>query len=108
MHTDKINLTEMSEMIRRQNDMPIFPTIQGNPIDHRTVRKDYIDAITLSRLQSSSESNERHRQRDRVSKFRETYIKLRTDNIVLDHQTAIELAKMIYADADTITYDELL
>lgn len=98
----------MSEMIRRQNDMPFYPTISGNPIDHRTVRKDYIDAITLAHLQSSSDSNERYRQRDRVSKFRETYIKLRTDNIVLDHQTAIELAKMIYADADTITYDELL
>lgn len=108
MHTDKINLTEISEMIRRQNDMPFYPTISVNPIGHRSVSKDQIDAITLAQLQSSSESHERRRQRDKVSKFRETYIKLRTDNIVLDHQTAIELAKMIYTEAATITYDELL
>lgn len=41
-----------------------------------------------------------------ITKFKETYIKLRTDNIVLDHRTAIELAKMIYAEADTITYED--
>ena len=44
---------------------------------------------------------------NRITKFRETYVKLRTDNIVLDHQSAIELAKMIHSDADRITLDDL-
>ena len=45
-------------------------------------------------------------RREHVAKFKETYVKLRADNIVLDHQTAIELAKMIYKESETITWED--
>lgn len=41
-----------------------------------------------------------------VKEFRKGYLKVRTDNILLDHQTAIELVKMIHADADTLTFED--
>ena len=41
-----------------------------------------------------------------VKEFRKDYLKVRTDNILLDHQTAIELVKMIHADADTLTFED--
>ncbi len=44
--------------------------------------------------------------REHVAKFKETYVKLRADNIVLDHQTAIELAKVIYKESETITWED--
>ena len=51
----------------------------------------------------------RRREHDsiRITKFRETYVKLRSENIVLDHQSAIELAKMIHSEADLITMSDL-
>lgn len=45
-------------------------------------------------------------RREHVAKFKETYVKLRADNIVLDHQTAVELAKMIYKESETITWED--
>ena len=47
-----------------------------------------------------------HARREHVAKFKETYVKLRADNIVLDHQTAIELAKAIYKESETITWED--
>ena len=41
-----------------------------------------------------------------VEDFKKSYIKIRTDNIVLDHQTAIEVTKMIFQEADTLTYED--
>lgn len=63
------------------------------------------DQATADQLQAAA----RRRQTvdNRITKFRETYVKLRTDNIVLDHQSAIELAKMIHSDADLITVADL-
>ena len=51
----------------------------------------------------------RRREHDsnRITKFRETYVKLRSENIVLDHQSAIELAKMIHSEAELITLSDL-
>ena len=67
--------------------------------------KSAYDQATLDQLQAAA----RRRQTvdNRITKFRETYVKLRTDNIVLDHKSAIELAKMIHSEADLITVDDL-
>ena len=61
------------------------------------------DCMAQSRIQPSVDWRAR---REHVSKFKETYVKLRADNIVLDHHTAIELAKMIYKEAETITWED--
>lgn len=47
-------------------------------------------------------------KRAKVAEFRESYIKIRTDNIVLTHETAIVLVKQIMSDADTLTYEDTL
>ena len=76
------------------------------------IEKHEADSALRSLLQAQNYSNvkddmrKHEQQKAHVSKFKETYIKLRSDNIVLDHNTAIELAKMIYAEADTITYED--
>lgn len=61
------------------------------------------DRMVQSRAQTSVDWRAR---REHVAKFKETYVKLRADNIVLDHQTAIELAKMIYKESETITWED--
>lgn len=61
------------------------------------------DRMAQSRVQPSVDWRAR---REHVAKFKETYVKLRADNIVLDHQTAIELAKMIYKESETITWED--
>ena len=50
---------------------------------------------------------EREQLRGKLKAFRESYIKIRTNNVVLDHQSAIELTKLIYAEADTLTYEDM-
>ena len=47
-------------------------------------------------------------RRKEVEAFKKTYIKIRSENIVLSHENAIELAKMIYKEADTITYEDIV
>lgn len=47
-------------------------------------------------------------QQAKVEEFRGSYIKVRTDNIMLDHHSAIELTKMIFSEADTLTYEDTL
>ena len=61
------------------------------------------DRMAQSRIQPSVDLRAR---REHVAKFKETYVKLRADNIVLDHQTAIELAKVIYKESETITWED--
>ena len=46
--------------------------------------------------------------RGKLKAFRESYIKIRTDNIALDHQSAIELTKLIYTEADSLTYEDIV
>ena len=56
---------------------------------------------------STTAIREREEQQGKLRAFRESYIKIRTNNIVLDHQSAIELTKLIYAEADTLTYKDI-
>ena len=50
---------------------------------------------------------EREQLHGKLKAFRESYIKIRTNNVVLDHQSAIELTKLIYAEADSLTYIDM-
>ena len=50
---------------------------------------------------------EREQLRGKLKAFRESYIKIRTNNVVLDHQSAIELTKLIYAEAELLTYTDM-
>lgn len=48
-----------------------------------------------------------HSQEQRyLTSFKEKYIKIRTDNIALTHEHAIELVKMIEREAALITYED--
>lgn len=66
------------------------------------------DAWSMMHSRMMMESRERERQLDAVEQFKQSYIKIRTDNIVLDHQSAIELTKMIFKEAATLTYEDTL
>lgn len=62
----------------------------------------YLESMLRNRLE-----REREEQQGKLRAFRNSYIKTRTNNIVLDHQSAIELTKLIYAEADLLTYEDI-
>lgn len=61
----------------------------------------------LNHMARERHEREREHLRSKLRAFRESYIKIRTNNIVLDHQSAIELTKLIYAEADSLTYIDM-
>ena len=63
------------------------------------------DQATSDQLRAAA--RRREHDSNRITKFRETYVKLRSENIVLDHKSAIELAKMIHSEAELITLSDL-
>lgn len=49
----------------------------------------------------------KHKQEQlHLASFKERYIKIRTDNVALTHEHAIELVKMIEREALLITYED--
>lgn len=62
----------------------------------------YLESMLRDRLE-----REREEQQGKLRAFRNSYIKIRTNNIVLDHQSAIELTKLIYTEADLLTYTDI-
>ncbi len=108
MNEDLPKIPNWDELMRQQSRMPIYPSTP----DYlgRARKDDYLDAAATSLSQMQADMLSRHkvkiREKNHVEAFKQTYIKLRTDNIILDHNTAIELAKMIYAEADSITYGD--
>ena len=68
----------------------------------REVEHSYLESMMRERLE-----RKRKEQQGKLRAFRESYIKIRTNNIVLDHQSAIELTKLIYAKADSLTYEDM-
>ena len=64
-------------------------------------------SISIEELRKMHSIGEREQLRGKLKAFRESYIKIRTNNIVLDHQSAIELTKLIYAEADSLTYTDM-
>lgn len=68
----------------------------------REAEHSYLENMMRERLE-----RERKEQQGKLRAFRESYIKIRTNNIVLDHQSAIELTKLIYAEADSLTYEDM-
>lgn len=69
------------------------------------------DSAMWAKLQQSTHETEimlasMEREQKALASFKKSYIKIRTDNIVLDHSTAIELTKMIHSEADTLTFKD--
>ena len=69
----------------------------------REAEHSYLESMMRERLE-----RKRKEQQGKLRAFRESYIKIRTNNIVLDHQSAIELTKLIYAEADSVTYEDMV
>lgn len=97
--------------------LPDWPKTSGVFTTSRSVGtiSDEMGALTASQLRQLQNRLTQHNtqppvdwraRREHVAKFKETYVKLRADNIVLDHQTAIELAKVIYKESETITWED--
>ena len=81
-------------------------------IEDMMLRQAQLDLANTTYAQATSDqlraaARRREHDSNRITKFRETYVKLRSENIVLDHQSAIELAKMIHSEADLITMSDL-
>lgn len=108
MNVDLPKIPDWDELLKQQRDMPIYPSAP-NYLGKKS-SDDVLDATAWSKAQLRTDLHPKRdkaiREGNHVAAFKETYIKLRTNNIVLDHQTAIELAKMIYSEADTITYED--
>ena len=62
----------------------------------------YLESMLRDHLERELEE-----QQGKLRAFRDSYIKIRTNNIVLDHQSAIELTKLIYTEAATLTYKDM-
>ena len=97
MHPEERKI-RLADVLKQQDDNPFKPNTWDSAKLHNS---------TISQMSTASLIEQQYKKRESLTKFRETYIKLRTDNIALDHRTAIELSKMIYQEADTITYDDL-
>lgn len=81
-------------------------------IEDMMLRQAQVDLANTTYAQATSDqlrtaARRREHDSNRITKFRETYVKLRSENIVLDHQSAIELAKMIHSEAELITLSDL-
>lgn len=74
--------------------------------NHRAVPDTMLTAAQIQQMAVGREQHEKLRQLEVVKEFRKAYIKVRTDNIVLDHQTAIALVKMIREEADLLTFED--
>ena len=44
---------------------------------------------------------------DHLNKFKHHYVTIRTNNLALSHESAIELVKMIMREATTINYEDI-
>lgn len=49
----------------------------------------------------------RMRKVDTLNKFKQHYITIRTNNLALSHESAIELVKMIMREAHSINYEDI-
>ena len=89
-----------------------------NPDDYKVMHSIHAGLVKASVVEQAAQSYanhissqrreyEREQLRGKLRAFRESYIKIRTDNIALDHQSAIELTKLIYAEADSLTYEDI-
>ena len=93
----------LKELLRDQDSNPFFPMYKP-PKLYDTVMPSSIED-NFTKLQH--EAIERKHQNKAVEEFKKSYIKIRTDNIIFDHSTAIELVKMIHSEADTLTYKDI-
>jgi len=80
---------------------PTWPSTPST-IAIREVEHSYMENMMRDRLERVREE-----QQGKLRAFRNSYINIRTNNIALDHQSAIELTKLIYAEADSLTYDDI-
>ena len=87
--------TSMEDIYKLNSIWPSTATLQQ-------AEQNYLNHMARERLE-----HEREHLRSKSRAFRESYIKIRTNNIVLDHQSALELTKLIYAEADSITYEDI-
>lgn len=93
----------LRELIRDQH-RDTLPPLYSSPKLHDTVMSSSIEDH-FNKLQR--DAKEKTYQLEVVKAFKKSYIKVRTDNIILDHNTAIELVKMINSEADTLTYKDI-
>lgn len=77
----------------------------GGPL--KTSVSEQTEQSYLNHIARQRHELEREQLRHKLKAFRESYIKIRTNNIVLDHQSAVELTKLIYAEADSLTYKDM-
>lgn len=80
------------------------------PTDWSWMMQKTADDLRLEAEISSMRNRMKQHEADtrRVAQFREHYLQVRTNNIVLDHQSAIELVRMIYKEADTLTVEDTM
>lgn len=71
------------------------PFILTSDIENATISQVHIDKLNRANQESLH-----------LAAFKERYIKIRTDNIALTHEHAIELVKMIEREAALITYKD--
>lgn len=82
------------------------PWFAGTPLDVTAGIKPIpsqtdIDGVLSNRWESN------HIQRLKLTEFKELYTKVRTDNLALTHEAAVELVKMIQREANTLSIKDI-
>lgn len=77
--------------------IPLDTTAGIRPIPSQTD----IDGVLSNRWESN------HIQRLKLTEFKELYTKVRTDNLALTHEAAVELVKMIQREANTLSIKDI-
>ena len=103
MDSTVLSHERLRELIRDQH-RDTLPPLYSSPKLRGT---DMPSSIEDNFTKLQHEAIERKHQNRAVEEFKKSYIKIRTDNIILDHSTAIELVKMIHSEADTLTYKDI-
>ena len=80
------------------------PNSLKSGIQNQSAADHYVDTMMAAMRAKVQDNTVKDRN---FSAFKEAYIKVRTDNIVLDHQSAIALVRMIHAEADTLTIEDI-
>ena len=107
MLQNQIKPLTIEDLKKLHDQMPTYPmNINCMPdYAHADVYRSTEEAFRNNLLERRKVDQE---QRSKLEKFKDLYRKIRADNIILDHQSAIELVKMIEAEANTLTLGDFI
>lgn len=101
----------MTDVLSNLTDQEINQISQGKVWAATTASDHGMDSTAYANFQAAMRQREAdmqrmHQDRELLASYQKHYIKLRTENIALDHESTIQLIKMIETEAATLKLDD--